>query len=390
MDEQTSSGPLSGLRVIEIAGLGPAPFCGMMLGDLGAEVVRVERPTGSADGPASHDPLLRNRRSIILDLKSPPGIDALLRLVERSAVLIEGMRPGVAERLGIGPTVCLERNPRLVYGRMTGWGQDGPLSHAAGHDINYIALSGALHLIGSPGGKPVPPLNLVGDFGGGGMLLLAGVLAALFETARSGRGQVVDAAMVDGSVALLGMFFGLRADGRFTDATGENFLAGGAPFYDTYETKDGKYVAIGALEPAFYELLLEKLGLDRGEFGAAGLTALDDPGARECWPRLRAAFADAFRSRTRDEWRERLEGTNVCFAPVLSMDEAPRHPHNLARKTFVEIDGVVQNAPAPRFNRTPAARPSPPRVAGADTQAVLEEAGFGPEEIRLLQTGGSS
>ncbi len=379
------SGPLAGLRVIEIAGLGPAPFCGMMLGDMGAEVVRIERE-GAPGLPAPRgDPLLRNRRSVRLNLKRAAGVAVLLRLVEDSAALIEGMRPGAAERLGIGPDVCLERNPRLVYGRMTGWGQNGPLAHAAGHDINYIALSGVLHLIGSPGGRPVPPLNLVGDFGGGGMLLLAGVLAALIEAGRSGRGQIVDAAMVDGSVALLAMFFGLRAQGLFTDATGENFLAGAAPFYDTYETRDGKYVAIGSLEPAFFALLLKKLGLDPDEFGDAGLAGVADPQSRRKWPQLRAALAEAFRSRSRDEWRELLEGSDVCFAPVLTLGEAAGHPHNAARGTFVDVDGIVQNAPAPRFSRTAPARPGGPRPPGADTLAVLEEAGYSASEIASLR-----
>jgi alpha-methylacyl-CoA racemase len=379
------SGPLAGLRVIEIAGLGPAPFCGMMLGDMGAEVIRVERKVAPDLPVSQRDPLLRNRRSIRLNLKSAAGVEVLLRLVEHCAALIEGMRPGAAERLGIGPDVCLGRNPRLVYGRMTGWGQDGPLAHAAGHDINYIALSGVLHLIGPPGGKPVPPLNLVGDFGGGGMLLLAGVLAALIEAGRSGCGQVVDAAMVDGSAALLAMFFGLRAQGLFEDATGENFLAGAAPFYDTYETADGKYVAIGSLEPAFFALLLEKLGLDPDEFGDAGLAGAADPEARQKWPRLRAALAGAFRRRTREEWRQQLEGSDVCFAPVLTLEEAARHPHNVARGTFVDVEGVMQNAPAPRFSRTPPAEPERPQPPGADTLAVLEEAGYSASDIARLR-----
>jgi alpha-methylacyl-CoA racemase len=361
----------------------------MMLGDLGAEVIRVERVSAPEGARASRDPLLRNRRSIALNLKHPAGVEALLKLVQSADALIEGCRPGVAERLGIGPSVCLERNPRLVYGRMTGWGQDGPLAQAAGHDINYIALSGALHLIGPPGGKPVPPLNLVGDFGGGGMLLLAGVLAALLEASRSGRGQVVDAAMLDGSVALLGMFFGFRAESYFRDVTGENFLAGGAPFYDTYETKDGKYVSIGSLEPQFYARLLEKLGLQDEKFHGLGMMTVDDPKARSKWPALRQALTEKFRSRTRDEWRQVLEGADVCFAPVLSLEEAARHPHNVARETFIEIDGVVQNAPAPRFSRTKSARPTPPHRLGADTDAVFSEAGLSGAEIAKLRADGA-
>jgi alpha-methylacyl-CoA racemase len=383
------TGPLAGTRVIEIAGIGPAPFCAMMLGDLGAEVIRVERALGAAEEYASHDPLLRNRRSIALNLKHPAGVETLLRLVEGAAAFIEGFRPGTAERLGIGPGPCLERNPRLVYGRMTGWGQDGPLAKSAGHDINYIALSGALHLIGPAGGKPVPPLNLVGDFGGGGMLLLAGVLAALLEAARSGRGQIVDAAMLDGSVALLAMFFGIRAGSYFRDATGENFLAGAAPFYDTYETRDGRYISIGSLESRHYALLLQKLGLDRHAFDGLALESVEDPVARERWPALRAALTEAFRSRTCAEWRELLEGTDVCFAPVLSLEEAALHPHNVSRATFIDIDGVVQNAPAPRFSRTSPARPTPPRRAGTDTRAVLSEHGFSTTEIERLSALGA-
>jgi alpha-methylacyl-CoA racemase len=334
------------------------------------------------------DPLLRNRRSIALNLKSPEGLAVLLKLVDSAAVLIEGFRPGVAERLGVGPAVCLERNPRLVYGRVTGWGQDGPLAKVAGHDINYIALSGALHLIGQPGGKPTPPLNLVGDFGGGGMLLLAGVLAALFESARSGRGQVVDAAMVDGAVAQLAMFFGFRAESWFRDRTGENYLAGGAPFYDTYETRDGKYISIASLEPQFYALLLQKLGLNSEQLAGLGMDTVTNPAARQRWPELRATLSELFRSRTRDAWCQLLEGTEVCFAPVLSLEEAAQHPHNVARNTFVDIDGTVQNAPAPRFSSTPAAVPVPPRKTGEDTESVLRDVGIADAEIRKLRASG--
>jgi alpha-methylacyl-CoA racemase len=377
-------GPLHGLKVIEIAGIGPAPFCAMMLADMGADVVRIERASAPQLLTFMHDPLLRNRRSVALDLKRPDGVATLLTLVDGADVLIEGFRPGVAERLGIGPDVCTQRNRKLVYGRMTGWGQDGPLAKVAGHDINYIALSGALHLIGEPGRKPVPPLNLVGDFGGGGMLLLAGILAALLESRQSGEGQVVDAAMVDGAVALLGMFFGFRAAGVFKDATGEEMLAGAAPYYGTYETRDGKFVAIGAIEPEFFVLLLDKLGLDRHRWAKAGF-----PAGREEWPALRAAIAEAVKTRTRDEWSQIMEGSDACFAPVLSLAEAARHPHNVARGTFIDVDGVEQNAPAPRFSRTRSATPRAPHRPGGDTEAVLAEAGLTAEEIARLRASGA-
>ena len=358
-----------------------------MLADLGAEIVRVERASARPSESAPPDPLLRNRRSIALDLKNAAAVEVVLTLLERADVLIEGFRPGVLERLGLGPDVCLARNPRLVYGRMTGWGQDGPLAPAAGHDINYIALSGALHLIGTPGGKPVPPLNLVGDFGGGGMLLAFGVLAALLESRQSGRGQVVDAAMVDGSAALLAMFYGMRARGMFQDATGTNFLAGAAPYYDTYRTKDHKYVAIGALEPQFFAQLLDKLGLDWQRYKRVGFPVVD-PATKE-WAELRSAIAAAVASRTRDEWCRIMEGTDACFAPVLTVEEAARHPHNVARETFVTVNGVEQNAPAPRFSRTPSQTPEAPRRAGEDTDAVLTDAGFTEGQIAELRAGGA-
>jgi alpha-methylacyl-CoA racemase len=376
-------GPLQGLKVIEMAGIGPAPFCAMMLADMGADVVRVERAS-ARPGRRETDCLQRNRRSIALDLKQPAAIATLLELLERADVLIEGFRPGVMERLGLGPEACLARNPRLVYGRMTGWGQSGPLAHAAGHDINYIAITGALHLIGERGGKPVPPLNLVGDFGGGAMMLLAGVLAALFEAGRSGRGQVVDAAMTDGTVALLGLFFAQRAAFRdFQDATGGEMLAGAAPYYGTYATRDGKFLAIGALEPQFYAVLIEKLGLDP-EYLAAGF-----PASRTGNDELRAAIAAAVATRTRDEWAAVFEGTDACVAPVLSLAEAARHPHNVARGTFVTVDGIEQHAPAPRFSRTAAAPVQGPRPAGADTIAVLQAAGFSDERIAGLRAAGA-
>jgi alpha-methylacyl-CoA racemase len=383
-------GPLHGVRIVELAGLGPAPFCGMMLADLGADVIRVERDAARAGAQAPKDPLQRTRRSIVLDLKHPDGVAALLDLVARADVLIEGYRPGVPERLGFGPDACFARNPRLVYGRMTGWGQHGPLARRAGHDLNYLALSGALHLIGPRGGKPVPPLNLVADFGGGGMLLAVGVLAALHEAKASGRGQVIDAAMIDGTTAQLAMHYGLRADdrGEFSDATGESLLAGGAPYYDTYETKDGRHLAIGALEPPFYGEMLRRLGLDPVWHSGAGWPALD-AAARERWPVLRDAIANAVRTRTRDEWAEVFAESDACVSPVLTLAEAERHPHHVARGTHVSVDGVVQNAPAPRFERTTLGVPRPPRVPGADTAAVLAEAGYTAERIEALRASGA-
>ena len=376
-------GPLRGVRVIEFAGIGPVPFCAMMLADMGADVVRIDR-AAARPGRRETDCLLRNRRSIALDLKRPEAIGVALDLVAGADAVIEGFRPGVMERLGLGPEPCLARNPRLVYGRMTGWGQTGPLAPAAGHDINYIALTGALNLIGERGRKPVPPLNLVGDFGGGAMMLLAGVLAALLEAGRSGQGQVVDAAMTDGTLALLAMFFAQRAAFRdFQDATGAEMLAGAAPYYDTYETRDGRYLAIGALEPQFFALLVETLGLDP-RFLAAGF-----PASRTGNDELRTAIATAVRTRTRDEWTAVFEGTDACVAPVLTLAEAARHPHNVARASFVTVDGVEQHAPAPRFSRTPAGPVQPPHPAGADTDAVLREAGFDDARIAALRASGA-
>jgi alpha-methylacyl-CoA racemase len=359
----------------------------MMLGDMGAEVVRIERPGAVWHDPL-RDPLLRNRRSIALNLKQAEGVALALDLIASCDVLIEGYRPGVMERLGLGPDQCLSRNPRLVYGRMTGWGQTGPLAQTAGHDLNYIALTGALHLTGTPGGKPVPPLNLVGDFGGGAMFLLAGILAALFESKRSGHGQVIDAAITDGTVALLGMMYSFRASSYFRDATGENLLAGGAPFYDTYETSDGRYVSIAPLEPAFYAVLCAKLGIDDPRLKDLCVATLDDPTARARWPEQRAVLARIFKSRTRTEWCELLEGSDACFAPVLSIDEAFEHPHLAARRTFVAIDGVTQNAPAPRFSRTPLAEPQRGRIPGEDTSSVLAELGRTAADIERLRTHG--
>jgi len=373
-------GPLAGVRVVEISGIGPGPFCGMMLADLGAEVLAVDR---DGRGRSADDPLQRNRHRLTLDLKSEAGRNALLALIDRADATFEGYRPGVAERLGFGPDVCLKRNPRLVYGRMTGWGQDGPLASAAGHDINYIALSGALHAIGRRGEKPVPPLNLVGDFGGGGMLLAFGIVCALFEAQRSGKGQVVDAAMVDGSIALMAMFIGMQRRGIRSDEVGTNMLSGAAHYYDTYETRDGKFVAIGALEPQFYATLIEKAGLDSQTFGVAGMASpvgFDSA----VWRDLKVRMADVFRTRTRDEWCALLEGTDACFAPVLSLSEAPAHAHNRARNAFVEVNGQWQNAPAPRFSRTPAAAPRPSRATREELTTLLRGWGHAAADIDTI------
>jgi len=374
-------GPLEGVTVIELASLAPAPFGCMILSDLGADVLRVERP-GSCrpDRPAPIDPLTRGRRSIGLNLKDPAGVDLLLTLTESADVLVEGFRPGVTERLGFGPEVCAERNPRLIYARMTGWGQDGPLAPTAGHDIDYIAISGALHPIGRAGERPVPPLNLVGDFGGGGMLLAVGVLAALVERQRSGLGQVVDAAMVDGSALLTSFIYGLRAGGSWSDQRGVNLLDGGAPFYDTYATADGKFVAVGALEPQFYAALLAGLGLAGADLPAQ----LDVAG----WPVLRAAFTEIFVQRTRDEWAAEFAGTDACVAPVLSPGEAAGHPHNEARGVFADVGGVRQPAPAPRFGRTTVPAPEPPVRPGADTDSVLAGLGLAQDRIAELRASG--
>jgi alpha-methylacyl-CoA racemase len=374
-------GPLSGVRVIEIASLAPAPFGCMVLADLGADVLRVER--AERCGPQARvpsDPLSRGRRSIGVNLKDPAGVGLLLRLTEDADVLVEGFRPGVAERLGFGPDVCAERNPRLIFARMTGWGQDGPLAPTAGHDIDYIAISGALSPIGRAGQPPVPPLNLVGDFGGGGMLLALGILAALVERATSGLGQVVDAAMVDGSALLTSFLYGMRATGAWRDQRGSNLLDGGAPFYDTYLTADGGCVAVGALEPQFYAALLAGLGLTD-----AGLPAQHD---RAGWPVLRERFAATFASRTRDEWEQAFAGTDACVSPVLSLAEAPLHPHATAREAFVEVGGIVQPAPAPRFGRSAAGRPAAPPRPGADTDAVLAAVGLTAADVADLRTRG--
>jgi alpha-methylacyl-CoA racemase len=378
----TAQGPLAGLRVVEFAGIGPGPFCGLLLSDLGADVLRIDRADQRPSSPPSRAALAaellgRGRRSAAIDLKSGAGVALALRLIERSDALIEGFRPGVMERLGLGPEPCLERNPRLIYGRITGWGQDGPLASAAGHDLNYIALAGALQAMGRAGEPPAIPLNLVGDFGGGGFLLALGVLAALFERQRSGRGQVVDAAMVDGAALLMTLFHGLRAAGIWSDARGTNMLDGGAPYYDVYETRDGRHVAIGALEPRFYAELLRRIGLGDADLPAQGDAAR--------WPELRERLRAVFREKTRDEWCDLLEGSDACFAPVLSMGEAPEHPHNRARATFAELAGVSQAAPAPRFGRSRPAIQRPPPYAGQHTDEVLADWGVPVDELRRLR-----
>ncbi len=373
-------GPLSGIRILEFAGIGPGPFCAMLLADMGAEVVRFDRAQNARGGdPAKppSDPLLRGRRNIAFDLKQPQAIEAVLRLVSSADALLEGFRPGVMERLGLGPDICLARNPRLVYGRMTGWGQDGPMAQAAGHDINYIALAGALEPIGRRGEPPLPPLNLVGDFGGGGMLLAFGVLAGLLEAKRSGQGQVVDAAMVDGAALLMSMFWGMRHSGFWSEERGTNLLDTGAHFYEVYECADGKYISLGSIEPQFYAELLKLSGLE-GE----KLPAQMD---RSQWPAMKLRIAALVKARSRDEWCRIMEGSDVCFAPVLAMSEAPAHPHNAARKTFVEIAGMTQPAPAPRFSRTPPEVVRPPAHAGQHSAEVLAGWGFSDAEIRGLR-----
>jgi len=370
-------GPLAGVRVLELGGIGPGPFCGMLLGDLGAEVVRVEQPA-EAGKPTLHPVLHRNRRSVAIDLKQPEGAAAALALVERMDVLIEGFRPGVTERLGLGPEQCLARNPALVYGRMTGWGQQGPLAQEPGHDINYIALAGALHAIGPAGGDPVPPLNLVGDFGGGGMLLALGVLGALLHARGSGQGQVVDAAMADGTALLLAMTYGLLGQGLWQDRPAANLLDGAAPFYRSYRCADGRHVAVGAIEPQFYAALLRVLELT----GDPDFAAQHDPAA---WPVMAERLTALFATRERDAWAEAFAGQGACVTPVLSLTEAPAHPHHRARGTYRRAeDGSVEPAPAPRFSATPTAEPTAAPVAGADTRAVLSGGVLSEQQVDAL------
>jgi alpha-methylacyl-CoA racemase len=380
-------GPLAALTVIELAGIGPGPFACMMFADMGARVIRVERPPARGGGPI--DLLMRNdgfvdrgRESLAIDLKHPEAVEAVLRLVEKADILVEGYRPGVAERIGLGPQVCLARNPRLVYGRMTGWGQTGPLAKTAGHDINYIALSGALHPLGCADRPPPPPLNLVGDYGGGGMYLAVGLIAAHVAAQTSSRGQVVDAAMSDGAALLMAPIYGMMAKGHWLDRRGANFLDGAAHFYRTYECADGKFIAVGAIEPQFYKTVLERCGIADPDFA--------DQWRRQRWPALGEKLAVVFRTRTRDEWSALFEGSDACVAPVLSMREAAEHPHNVARGTFVTSGGSPQPAPGPRFATTPSALPEPAPETGQHTRALLAELGYAPAQIgELVQAGGA-
>ena len=377
-------GPLAGYRIIEMAGIGPAPFAAMLLADMGAEVIRVDRREAADLGLPGKEPkfevLHRGRRSLSLDVKSDAGRAVVLRLAAKADALIEGFRPGVMERLGLGPDALAEINPKLVFGRMTGFGQDGPLAQRAGHDINYIALAGVLHGIGRRGEAPVPPLNLVGDFGGGGMFLAFGVVCALLEAQKSGRGQVVDAAMVDGAACLMALIYGMHAQGAWRDERGVNVLDTGAPWYDSYETSDGQWLAVGAIEARFYAEFIERLGLS-----AADLPAQHD---RSGWPELRRRFAEVITQRSRDDWERIFAGSDACVAPVLSLAEVRRHPHNAARATFIERDGVVQPAPSPRFSRTRAEIGAAPRPRGADSEAVLRDWGLTAAEIDALRAAG--
>lgn len=373
-DGKTGQGPLAGLRVVEFTGLGPAPLAGQLLADHGAEVVAVDRKSGRADPT---DVNRRGKRSVALDLRQGAGVVAARRLLAKADVLIEGFRPGVMERLGLGPEPCLQDNPGLVYARMTGWGQSGPLAATAGHDLNYLGLSGALHAMGRAGEPPLPPLNLVADFGGGTMFLVFGILAALYERQRSGRGQVVDAAMVDGVPAMMGLLHGMRAKGLWRDAREDNLLDGGAPFYRCYACADGKFLSVGPLEPAFFAQMLERAGLPASD----SARQMD----RAEWPAMHAAYEAAFRQRTRDEWMVLFDGSDACVGPVLDWEEAPHHPHNVARGVFTEVAGVWQAAPAPRLDRSPARTPQAPTAPGADGEAVLRECGYADEELAALK-----
>ena len=380
----SASGPLRGIRVLEIAGIGPAPFAAMVLSDLGAEVVRIDRAGSVAPAGANLSPnldvLARGRRSVAVDLKQPEGREIVLRLLDASDVLVEGFRPGVAERLGIGPDACLARNPRIVYGRMTGWGQDGPMAPRAGHDLNYIALAGALHPVGPSDRPPPVPLNYVGDFGGGGMLLALGVVCALVERATSGQGQVVDAAMVDGAALQTAMFHGMLAMGLWSTQREANLLDGAAPFYRCYACADGEFISVGALEPQFYAALVAGLDLDPGQWPQHD---------ESIWPQQTQQLAGIFARRTRDEWGDLFAGTDACVAPVLSLTEAADHPHATARDAFTEVEGIVQPSPAPRFSRTPGAIAGPPVLPGQHTDAVLAAAGFSPADLDRLRAAGA-
>jgi len=373
-------GPLKGLKIIEMAGIGPGPFCGMVLADLGAEIIRVDRASAIGTG-SKQDAANRGKRSIAIDLKSEEGVEVVLKLVETADAIFEGFRPGVMERLGLGPDVCSQRNERIVFGRMTGWGQEGPLANAAGHDINYISLTGALAAIGRPGSPPVPPLNLIGDFGGGGMLLALGLVAALLESKESKKGQVVDAAMTDGSALLMTMIYTMQSSGVWKTSMGSNLLDGGSHFYDTYECKDGKFISIGSIEPQFYALLCQIADLDKEVFGKQM--------SRDSWPEQKEEITKIFLNKSRDEWCDLMEGTDVCFAPVLDMSEAPKHPHNIERKTFIDLEGVTQPAPAPRFSRTEPEVVSSPSIVGEHTNEVLSSIGLSDEDISSLKTSGA-
>jgi alpha-methylacyl-CoA racemase len=377
-------GPLAGLKVIELAGIGPGPMCAMLLADLGATVLRIDRTSPSDLGiqrDARYNLLLRSRKAIPLDLKRPDGTALALRLIEQADALVEGFRPGVMERLGLGPETCLARNPKLIYGRMTGWGQNGPLAQAAGHDLNYIALTGALHAIGRAGDPPVVPLNLIGDFGGGALYLAFGIMAGCYEATRSGKGQVVDAAMIDGIASLMTSVHGMLAEGRWSHQRGTNITDSGAPFYDVYICGDGQYISLGPIEAKFYAELLRRLEIDP--------TTMPQQLDRARWPESRARIATTILSRPRNEWCARLEGTDVCFAPVLTLEEAPRHPHHVARGTYVTVDGVIQPAPAPRFSRTKPAPPTPPSEPDASGITAALAGWLDPTEIATLRAAGT-
>jgi len=374
-------GPLNGYTVIELAGIGPAPMGGMILADMGAEVIRIDRASG-ANALIMKDVSSRGKKSVVINLKDPEGLETLLRMIENADAIIDPYRPGVCEKLGIGPEVCLQRNPKLVFARMTGWGQEGPLANAAGHDINYISITGALYAMGRKGEKPVPPLNLVGDMGGGGMLLVNGVLAALLETANSGKGQTIDVAMVDGAAQLMWMFHGFEAIGMWDASQREaNLLDGAAPFYDAYECADGEYVSVGSIEPQFYALLKELAGLSEDDFG--------DQNNPSKWPEMKEKLTAVFKQKTQAQWCEIMEGTDVCFAPVLNFVDAPQHPANVARDTYIDVDGVTQPAPAPRFSRTPSQVKHGGHDPGQDTDAVLASMGFAEQEIAVLKNTGA-